>query len=335
MATVKEVQVPHSDFAVAVQAANELWSDQALHGARTVLVVDMSPVCYAAYNSTGHLKSSTGEPTGMIYGVMRLINSIRKKFKATEVVCVYDSPGEVVKAEGLEEYKSDRVFTPAKQDMYAQIPRLRDVVLATRWSQLSAPGYEADDLIGGLVEVLATSEEGAKVIVYTPDRDMWQLTCHPGVVVAWKRRGEYRIITPVEVVEEFGVSPEHLLVYRALVGDTSDNLNGLPWAKTTSMRTLVADAIMKDDVFDEEDPDHEKSWSAISEWAQMFGGTWGMDDAIQWKKTFMANMQVMALVFPKNVSLTKGMGDVEMLTTMFESLEFKSLLKGAVNEYAG
>ena len=98
-----------------------------------ILLLDASPLIYANFVQVGHFSTKAGEPTGLRYGFARSVRSYADKVRADKVCVVFDKPGPVHKAAGVETYKSDRVVTDDKRRMWDQVPALRDLISLTRW----------------------------------------------------------------------------------------------------------------------------------------------------------------------------------------------------------
>lgn len=285
------------------------------------LVIDASPLIYAVYSSQGHLKTSDGTPTGLIFGFLRSVNSYRKRVKNTSgdgVVICYDSPGPVKKAEGSSTYKSNRVWTQEKQKMYDQIPSLREVISLTCWSQLSAPGYEADDLVASVVR--AKASRGHQVDIVSADNDLMQVVGSNSRIFRPAKRGvKDHFITSSEVKEKFGVRPAHLLFYRSLVGDSSDNLKGvgLPELDLEMIRTWLNtfNKPVRDirEIFD-------NYWQEIPDLIRK--------SLLPFKEEIESNFRIMQLYTPPVdcLEIMKGKADEYALSTKFAELEFKSLI---------
>lgn len=280
---------------------------------QTILVVDASPLIYSVYNTQGHLKTSTGIITGLRYGFLRSIRSYQNKCKADAVAICFDLPGAVRKAEGREEYKSNRPLTEAKKDMWSQVDELREMLALTKWAQLDAEGFEADDLIGAVAR--AKAAHGHRVLIVTPDNDMAQLVSeNVNIFYPKETKKANQFKGPDGVKEQFGVRPDQLLAYRAFCGDKSDNLDGL--IRGEAERKRLAECFDRIKTFREpeqlfdaavEDPN-----VAVEE---------GMRDA------FLANVKIMDLPSPDEIRVRKGAKDKAALTTLFETLEFKSMMK--------
>lgn len=279
----------------------------------TVLLVDASPLIYAVYNAMGHFQTKAGEPTGLRFGFLRSIRSYADKVKPDKVVICFDSPGPVVKAEGIETYKANRVMTPEKVKMYEQVPALRELLALTKYTQVDAPGYEADDIIGSLARRLMG--QGHDVYVVSPDNDLCQLVMFPKVKLWMPPKGKEKAWLKDHnwVCDQFQVQPNALLLWRAIEGDTSDNLEGLSLLTANTKEQFKARlrelaAIHQDRALTPDD---------LTSLQLSDGAT----------KMVRVNYEVMKLVDPPVLGITKGIRDSEKLGQAFEALEMRSMLK--------
>lgn len=189
--------------------------------ARPLLIVDGMILAYRVNHSLGWMKTSKGVPTGLRFGVLRSLISWQKKFDSSDIIIAWDLPGPIKKAEGTPEYKANRVHSEAEQDMFSQLAGLRTFLSKTRWAQVWLPGYEADDLIGALVQ----SEALKPVVIISSDGDLHQLLRNG--VTQWGGGSRDHFITQETVIAKWSVTPRQLPLLRAVLGDPSDNLKPL------------------------------------------------------------------------------------------------------------
>lgn len=285
-----------------------------------ILIVDASPLIYAVYDTQGHLSTSQGVSTGLRYGFLRSIRSYQNKTKTNKVAIVFDSPGQVIKAAGAEHYKANRVMTDDKIRMYSQVPDLKKMLGFTKWTLIEAPGYEADDVIANVAR--AKASHGHECVVVSADNDLLQLIA-PRVYV-WrpgsKRHGTKDGYIDVSMVKEiFGVHPAHLLLYRAFVGDVSDNLPGV--VTSSEGKRQLAQALQA--CFPSERPvtldDLAECLSEFNLHSTVCLG--GIPETVQ------QNYQIMSLHKPPQLTITKGARDKEALDALFRELEFRSMFQ--------
>ena len=184
-------------------------------------LVDGSSYLYRAFYALPPLSSSSGEPTGAVLGVLNMLNRIFKEDDPQLIAVVFDAPGRTFRDELFEEYKAHR--PPMPDELRAQIAPLIEAIPALGLPMLRVAGVEADDVIGTLAERAA--REGLSVIISTGDKDMAQLVNDKITLV--NTMFETRL-DRAGVKAKFDVFPEQIVDYLALVGDSSDNIPGVP-----------------------------------------------------------------------------------------------------------
>ena len=186
-----------------------------------LVLVDGSSYLYRAYHALPKLTSSRGEPTGAVHGVLNMILKLAREEDTPHFAVVFDAPGKTFRDEMFEAYKANR--PPMPDDLRAQIEPLLEAVPAMGLPLLRIEGVEADDVIGTLARKAA--DAGMQVLVSTGDKDMAQLV-DDSVTLVNTMTG--KLLDRDGVKEKFDVFPEQIVDYLALVGDTSDNIPGVP-----------------------------------------------------------------------------------------------------------
>ncbi len=186
-----------------------------------LILVDGSSYLYRAYHAFPPLTNSAGEPTGAMYGVLNMLRSLLMQYQPTHAAVVFDAKGKTFRDELFEHYKSHR--PPMPDDLRAQIEPLHAMVKAMGLPLLAVSGVEADDVIGTLAR--EAEKAGRPVLISTGDKDMAQLVT-PGITLINTMTNT--ILGPEEVVTKYGVPPELIIDFLALMGDSSDNIPGVP-----------------------------------------------------------------------------------------------------------
>ncbi len=187
---------------------------------KTLLLVDGSSYLYRAFHALPDLRSPQGEPTGAIYGVLNMLRKLRADYPADYNACVFDAKGKTFREEWYPEYKAHR--PPMPEELAAQIAPLHEAVAAFGWNLLMVEGVEADDVIGTLAQQAA--HNGARCIISTGDKDLAQLVT-PQVQLINTMSNE--TLDEAGVRAKFGVAPDRIVDYLALMGDSSDNVPGV------------------------------------------------------------------------------------------------------------
>ena len=188
---------------------------------RPLVLVDGSSYLYRAFFGLPPLTTSSGEPTGAVRGVVSMLKRLQNDYATPHLVVVFDASGKTFRDELFAEYKAHR--PPMPDDMRAQIEPLHELVEALGFPILQVTGVEADDVIGTLAKQGAKA--GMPVVISTGDKDMAQLVDDKVTLVNTMSE---TTLDRDGVKEKFGVWPEQIIDYLALVGDSSDNIPGVP-----------------------------------------------------------------------------------------------------------
>ena len=186
----------------------------------TLLLVDGSSYLYRAYHAMAQLSAPDGAPTGALYGVLNMLRRLRADYVHDYCAVVFDAKGKNFRHEMFPDYKATR--PPMPDDLRPQAEALPDLVRLMGWPVLVIPQVEADDVIGTLAKM--ASEAGWNVVVSTGDKDMAQLV-NERVTLVNTMSGETLDIEGVK--EKFGVRPDQIRDYLALMGDKVDNVPGV------------------------------------------------------------------------------------------------------------
>ena len=187
---------------------------------KTLLLVDGSSYLYRAYHALPDLRSPDGFPTGAIHGVVAMMKKLREQYPAALGACVFDAPGKTFRDDWYADYKAHRA--PMPPDLVLQIEPIHEAVKLLGWPVLMVPGIEADDVIGTLAR--SAGALGFDVIVSTGDKDMAQLVNERVVLINTMSNER---LDAAGVLAKFGVAPERIVDYLALIGDAVDNVPGV------------------------------------------------------------------------------------------------------------
>jgi DNA polymerase-1 len=193
----------------------------AMAGGRRLCLIDGSSYLYRAFHALPPLTSSRGEPTGAVLGVLNMLNKLIRLEEPALVAVVFDAPGRNFRDELFEQYKAHR--PPMPGDLRLQVEPLLTAVKAMGLPLLQVPGVEADDVIGTLAA--RAGKAGVATLISTGDKDMAQLV---GDGVTLVNTMTDTRLDREGVKAKFDVWPEQIVDYLALVGDSSDNIPGVP-----------------------------------------------------------------------------------------------------------
>ena len=188
---------------------------------KQLVLVDGSSYLYRAFHAMPNLANSRGEATGAVYGIVNMLRRLLREYDTPYFAVVFDAPGKTFRDRLYSAYKANR--PPMPDELRSQIDKVHTVIRALGLPLLSVPDVEADDVIGTLAR-MATAH-GMETLVVSGDKDLAQLVdasvrmCDSMKDVVYDAEG---------VEAKFGVPPEQIVDFLALVGDTSDNIPGVP-----------------------------------------------------------------------------------------------------------
>lgn len=186
-----------------------------------LILIDGSSYLYRAFHAYPGTMSNGDIPTNAVYGVVNMLRSMMRQFASDRIAVIFDAKGKTFRDDMYPEYKANR--PPMPDDLRCQIEPLHNVIRAMGLPLISIPGVEADDVIGTLAS--QASKAGMPVLISTGDKDMAQLVddnvtlINTMTNVVMDREG---------VIEKFGIPPELIIDYLALMGDKVDNIPGVP-----------------------------------------------------------------------------------------------------------
>src|SRR3989344_89009 len=185
------------------------------------VVVDGSSYLFRAYFALPPLTNSKGKPTGAIYGVINMLRRLKKDYDPEHVVVAFNSKEKTFRHELYNDYKANREVMP--EDLAIQIKPLHELIRALGFPLVVKPGIEADDVIATLARI--AEKHGLKTVISTADKDLAQLV-NDNITLVNTMTGH--TMDSGGVKEKFGVPPDRIIDYLTLVGDTSDNIPGVP-----------------------------------------------------------------------------------------------------------
>ena len=192
---------------------------------KTLLLVDGSSYLYRAFHAMPDLRATPGDAsspaTGAMRGMINMMQKLRKDVRADHAACIFDAKGPTFRDAPYPAYKAQR--SPMPDDLRSQVEPIHELVQLMGWRVLNVPGVEADDVIGTLA--CLASAQGIEVIVSSGDKDLSQLV-DEHITIIDTMNDKRRDVAGVEA--EFGVPPRLMIDYQTLIGDTVDNVPGVP-----------------------------------------------------------------------------------------------------------
>lgn len=204
--------------------------------AEKLILIDGHSLIHRGYHALPPLSTSHGQPTNAVYGFVQMVLPLLEAEKPDQVLVAFDPPGPTFRSEIDATYKANRA--EMEPELASQMDLARELVAALGLVSLEVPGYEADDVIGTVARKAA--ERGDEVLIVSGDRDLVQLV-GPQVRVLATLKGvkETKVYDEASVREEYGVRPDQLVDIKALAGDTSDNIPGVPGIGPVGAGNLV------------------------------------------------------------------------------------------------
>ena len=255
------------------------------------------------------MRNQHGEPTNAIYGVHNMLRRLRQDFPADYSLCVFDAKGKTFRDDLYPQYKANRPSMPA--DLVAQIEPLHQLIAASGWKIAMVEGVEADDVIGTLAR--QASRDGVRCIVATGDKDLAQLVDEHVTLINTMNN---ETLDMAGVKAKFGVPPELIVDYLALMGDTVDNVPGVEKVgPKTAVKWLL----------------QHGSLDNLMRNADTISGVVGANlrNALEWLPQARQLVTVKCDVpdLPLYAELVASAADKEALRQMFERLNFKTWLR--------
>jgi DNA polymerase-1 len=275
----------------------------------TIYVIDISSYVFRAYHALPPLSSSKGEPTHAVAGVSAMLLKLLREHEPHGLIVAMDSKQRSFRKEMFEAYKANR--PPAPPDLQQQMSRVREVVEAWGMSPIEAPGFEADDIIATLVG--QARDKGLRVVIVSADKDLLQLV-GPDVVMYDTMRN--KVFGPEETREKLGVDPGQVRDLLALMGDSSDNVPGVPSVGQKTAAKLLEEYGTFDGIYENLDNITRKALKAKL--------TDHRDDALTSRE--LVTLRTDVEIDPAAVTRPFTGGSTSALRAIFSELELTRLL---------
>ncbi len=278
-----------------------------------LVLVDGSSYLYRAFHALPPLVASSGQPTGAVRGVTSMLRALQRDYPGSTIAVVFDAKGKTFRDELYGDYKSHRPRMP--DDLRAQIEPIHQIVTAMGLPMLIIDGVEADDVIGTLA--LQAQRESLPVVISTGDKDMAQLV-GPGITLV--NTMSNTVMDSDGVREKFGIGPELIIDYLALIGDKSDNIPGVPGVGEKTALALLQQLGGLDAIY-----------ADLPKVAELeFRGAKKMPDKlaehreVAYLSYLLATIKVDVELEQSAAQLRNASADRDALLALFTALEFKS-----------
>ncbi len=284
---------------------------------KPLILVDGSSYLYRAFHAMPSLMNSQGQPTGAVYGVINMLRRLIKDFQPEYMAMVFDAKGKTFRDDLYSEYKANR--PPMPDELREQIAPLHAIVEAMGLPMLIIDGVEADDVIGTLAK--QATEMGMDCVVSTGDKDMAQLV---NKHVTLMNTMDNSTLDPQGVVEKFGIPPERIVDYLTLMGDSVDNIPGVPKVGPKTAVKWLTEYGTLDDVIKNADAVKGKVGENLRDNLQQLPLSHQL-------ATIKCDVPLQA----GPTELKVQMPDTEKLKTLFGEMEFKTWLSELLSGKSG
>lgn len=273
-------------------------------------IIDGSAYIYRAYHAVAPLTNSHGQYTHAVYGFINIMRRLIKDKSPSRMLMAYDSRGPVFRHDMYPEYKANR--PPMPDDLVTQIPYIKEYVKGANIPSLEVPGVEADDIIA--TAALKYSKAGLKVIIVSGDKDLLQLIDEN--ITVWDPM-KNKVMDAKAVQEKYSLPPTSLLDCFALMGDSADNVPGVPGVGPKTAQKLIAEYGSLDGLYEQiEGLKKSKMKEKLID---------NKDGAYLSKDLIRLKVDVQVPDDPDHFLLTEPHDDI--LRKLYEELEFTTLLK--------
>ncbi|RJP30415.1 MAG: DNA polymerase I [Candidatus Omnitrophota bacterium] len=272
-------------------------------------LIDGSSVFFRAYHGIRNLRRSDGMATNAVYGYVMTLRSLLNEYKPSEMVVAFDLPDKTFRVDLYAPYKANRAALP--DDLAVQIPYIKKITDCLGIPRFEMPGYEADDLLGTLAVWLA--KHGKQVMIVSGDKDLMQLV-DDSISVLRLAQQKNMIFSENEVKERYGVNPDQLIDVLALMGDSSDNVPGVPGIGEKNAIALIQEYGALENLYENID--------AVT-------GKKRKENLVTYKEQAFLSRTLVTIKTDAPLEITDGFYkiskfDVNRLRQQYEELEFRS-----------
>lgn len=285
---------------------------------KELLLIDANSIIHRAFHALPPLSAPDGRPSGALYGLASALLKIFREDKPDYVAACFDRPEPTFREEKYPEYKAHRPPTPSA--LVSQLVEAQELFRKFGVKTFDRPGMEADDIIAVLAKRFG-AEPGIKIVILTGDLDTLQLVRDGKIVVRAFKKGvsETQIYDAEAVKERYGLSPEQMIDYKALIGDPSDNVRGVPGIGPKTAQAILSAAGSLEEFF--RNPDRHPKFK---------------DKILPYWKELELNRELIALrrengIGIKQIAELRPVFDPETLAAYFRKLGFETLVKRMEN----
>jgi len=293
---------------------------------KKLVLLDAHAIIHRAYHALPDFSTSVGEPTGGLYGVAAMLIKIINELKPDYMVACYDLPEPTFRHEAYDDYKAGRA--KADDNLISQINRSRDIFGSFNVPIYEKPGFEADDILGTVVEIL--KDEDIDIIIASGDMDTLQLVDDKKVQVYTLRKGlsDTIIYDEKAVTERFGFPPSLLPDFKGLRGDPSDNIIGIAGIGEKTATTLIQSFGSVEDIYTKLKKD-EEAFTGVGIKPRIMGLLKDGEEEAYFSKTLATIRRDAPIKFSIPKKTWEESFDLTKIEELFAELEFRTLLSRA------
>jgi DNA polymerase-1 len=296
---------------------------------KKLVLLDSHAIIHRAYHALPEFMNSRGEPTGAIYGLATMLFKIITDLKPDHIIACYDLPKKTFRHEAYENYKAGRA--KADETLIAQIIRSREFFLACSIPIYECEGFEADDLLGTIVEKLLPTSD-VDIIIASGDMDTLQLVKDEKVQVYTLKKGinDTILYNQKKVFERFNFEPKYLPDYKGLRGDPSDNIIGIKGIGEKTATTLISKYKTIENIYKQLKKDKDEL-KKIGITERIFTLLIEGEEEALFSKTLATIRRDAPITFVLPKNKWKETVDKEKVAEFFRTMEFKSLQNRFLN----
>ncbi|MBU2263647.1 DNA polymerase I, partial [Patescibacteria group bacterium] len=293
---------------------------------KILVLIDSHAVLHRAFHALPNFTSPKGEPTGALYGFSAFLLKVIRELEPDYLAACYDLPEPTFRHIAYEKYKAKR--PKMDEGLAMQINRSRDILKAFNIPVYDSSGFEADDILGTIVENLKSQISNLKIIVASGDLDTLQLVKNNDVVVYTLSKGIKEAVTYNEeaVKKRFGFSPKSTPDFKALKGDPSDNIIGVPGIGDKSASELIQKFTTIENIYKKLKKD-KKALEKKGIKPRIIKLLEENEEEAMFSKTLAEIRKDAPIEFSLENSAWQDSFDIEKVKTLFQELGFRSLIE--------
>jgi len=289
---------------------------------KKLLLIDANSIIHRSFHALPPFTTPEGKPSGAIYGLASILLKLWRDDRPDYAAALFDRPEPTFRDEKYAEYKAQR--PPTADELISQLIEAHNLFAAFGIKTFEKPGYEADDLIATLAEEFKTVPD-VQVVILTGDRDTLQMVEGDKLVVQTFNKGvsDTTIYNEQAVIEKYGIAPKQMVDYKALVGDSSDNIKGVPGVGPKTALELIKRFGTVKEMYKQLDGGSAKDAAALTKIRERFGAFRKEAELSEMLVTLERHAPIEMPVIEDLAPVT----ELDAAAVYFEKMGFATLLK--------